>query len=47
MINYAKDNPGVVVYLKPRRHRSAVISAEYCKLNIVVVNDLCRLCLLF
>lgn len=31
MINYAKNNPGVVVYLKPRRHRSAVISAEYCK----------------
>lgn len=31
MIDYAKNNPGVVVYLKPRRHRSAVISAEYCK----------------
>lgn len=29
LINYAKDNPGVVVYVKPRRHRSPVIKAEY------------------
>lgn len=29
LINYTKDNPGTVVYLKPRRHRAAVISAEY------------------
>ncbi|XP_017889600.1 39S ribosomal protein L43, mitochondrial [Ceratina calcarata] len=29
LINYAKENPGVVVYVKPRRHRSPVIKAEY------------------
>lgn len=29
LIDFAKHNPGVVVYVKPRRHRSAVISAEY------------------
>ncbi|XP_018561469.1 39S ribosomal protein L43, mitochondrial [Anoplophora glabripennis] len=29
LVNYAKENPGVVVYLKPRRHRSPVIKAEY------------------
>ncbi|CAH1975351.1 unnamed protein product [Acanthoscelides obtectus] len=29
LVNFAKENPGVVVYLKPRRHRSAVIKAEY------------------
>ncbi|XP_043268601.1 39S ribosomal protein L43, mitochondrial [Venturia canescens] len=29
LINYAKENPGVVVYIKPRRHRSPIIKAEY------------------
>ncbi|XP_076241012.1 mitochondrial ribosomal protein L43 [Calliopsis andreniformis] len=29
LIDYAKQNPGVVVYVKPRRHRSPVIKAEY------------------
>ncbi|KAJ8973126.1 hypothetical protein NQ317_018776 [Molorchus minor] len=29
LVNFAKDNPGVVVYLKPRRHRTAIIKAEY------------------
>ncbi|XP_076651253.1 mitochondrial ribosomal protein L43 [Halictus rubicundus] len=29
LINYAKENPGVVVYVKPRRHRSPAIKAEY------------------
>ncbi|KZC13083.1 PREDICTED: 39S ribosomal protein L43, mitochondrial [Dufourea novaeangliae] len=29
LIDYAKENPGVVVYVKPRRHRSPVIKAEY------------------
>jgi len=29
LINYAKENPGVVVYVKPRRHRHPVIVAEY------------------
>ena len=26
---FAKQNPGTVVYLKPRRHRSPVLVAEY------------------
>ncbi|KOC62642.1 39S ribosomal protein L43, mitochondrial [Habropoda laboriosa] len=29
LINYAKENPGVVVYVKPRRHRNPIIKAEY------------------
>ncbi|XP_053594172.1 39S ribosomal protein L43, mitochondrial [Microplitis demolitor] len=29
LIDYAKENPGVVVYVKPRRHRTPVIVAEY------------------
>ncbi|XP_033222389.1 39S ribosomal protein L43, mitochondrial [Belonocnema kinseyi] len=29
LIDYAKSNPGTVVYLKPRRHRGPVIVAEY------------------
>nr|CAH7735727.1 unnamed protein product [Callosobruchus chinensis] len=31
LVNFAKDNPEVVLYLKPRRHRTAVIKAEYCE----------------
>ncbi|XP_011644280.1 39S ribosomal protein L43, mitochondrial [Pogonomyrmex barbatus] len=29
LVNYAKENPGIVVYIKPRRHRHPVIVAEY------------------
>ncbi|XP_014210064.1 39S ribosomal protein L43, mitochondrial [Copidosoma floridanum] len=29
VINYAKENPGVAVYVKPRRHRAPIIKAEY------------------
>lgn len=29
LIDYARENPGVVVYVKPRRHRVPVIKAEY------------------
>ncbi|KAK9885101.1 hypothetical protein WA026_009323 [Henosepilachna vigintioctopunctata] len=29
LIDFAKSNSGIVVYLKPRRHRTAVITAEY------------------
>lgn len=28
-MDFAKENPGVVVYVKPRRHRSSVVVAEY------------------
>lgn len=31
LVNYAKTRPGVVVYLKPRRHRAPVIAAEFRK----------------
>ncbi|XP_032526054.2 large ribosomal subunit protein mL43 [Danaus plexippus] len=29
LVDFARDNPSVVVYLKPRRHRSPVVVAEY------------------
>ncbi|XP_046385456.1 39S ribosomal protein L43, mitochondrial [Ischnura elegans] len=29
LLDYAKNHPGVVVYVKPRRHRSPALSAEY------------------
>ncbi len=29
LIDWSRKNPGVVVYLKPRRHRSSVIVTEY------------------
>ncbi|XP_049883523.1 39S ribosomal protein L43, mitochondrial [Pectinophora gossypiella] len=29
LVDFAKQNPGVVVYLKPRRHRGPVAVAEY------------------
>ncbi|XP_045594417.1 large ribosomal subunit protein mL43 [Procambarus clarkii] len=29
LIEFARENPGVVVYLKPRRHRSSCLKAEY------------------
>lgn len=35
LIDYAKKNPGTVVYLKPRRHRSPVMVAEYCQFKFV------------
>ena len=31
LVNFAKENPGVVVYVKPRRHRAPVVVGEYCK----------------
>jgi large subunit ribosomal protein L43 len=32
LVDFAKSNESVCVYVKPRRHRSAVIVGEYCKL---------------
>ena len=29
VVQFAKENPSCVVYLKPRRHRSPVLVAEY------------------
>ncbi|XP_055918217.1 39S ribosomal protein L43, mitochondrial [Eupeodes corollae] len=29
LIDFAKENPGIVVYVKPRRHRTPVIVGEY------------------
>lgn len=34
IVEFAKNNPSVVIYLKPRRHRGPVIVAEYCKFSI-------------
>ena len=31
IVQFAKENPHVALYLKPRRHRSPVVVAEYCK----------------
>ena len=31
LIDFARRNPSVVTYLKPRRHRSPVLVAEYRK----------------
>lgn len=36
MVDFAKEYPGIVVYVKPRRHRGPSISAEYCKLTFLV-----------
>jgi len=36
-VDYAKTHPGVAVYVKPRRHRPAVIVAEFCKDKFFVV----------
>lgn len=36
LMEFAKNNPGTVVYLKPRRHRSACLVAEYCKFNFSI-----------
>ena len=31
VVQFAKENPGTAIYLKPRRHRTPVIVAEYRK----------------
>ena len=31
IVEFAKQNPGSAIYLKPRRHRAPVIVAEYRK----------------
>lgn len=31
LVDFASKHPSVVVYVKPRRHRSSVIKAEYCE----------------
>ncbi len=33
IVQFAKQNPGTAIYLKPRRMRSPVVVAEYCKFN--------------
>ncbi|CAA9997060.1 unnamed protein product [Nesidiocoris tenuis] len=30
LIDFSRQNPGVAVYVKPRRHRAPTITAEYC-----------------
>lgn len=43
LMNYAKDNPGIVVYVKPRRHRHPVIVAEYRMFTPMYSNTILRL----
>ena len=31
IVEFAKQNPGTAIYLKPRRNREPVVVAEYCK----------------
>jgi large subunit ribosomal protein L43 len=31
LVEFAKTNQNVAVYVKPRRHRGPVVVAEYCK----------------
>ena len=31
IVQFAQENPGTAIYLKPRRHRSPVVVAEYRK----------------
>ena len=33
IVQFAQENPGTAIYLKPRRHRSPVIVAEFCKIG--------------
>lgn len=33
LIDFVKESPEVAVYMKPRRHRTPIIKAEYCKLT--------------
>ncbi|CAG9834491.1 unnamed protein product [Diabrotica balteata] len=40
LVSFAKNNPGVVVYVKPRRHRTAIIKAEYLNGEVQWLN--CR-----
>ena len=35
IVQFAKENPHVALYLKPRRNRSPVIVAEYCKYDLL------------
>jgi hypothetical protein len=31
LLDFTQQNPGIVVYIKPRRHRTPMLRAEYCK----------------
>lgn len=33
IVDFAKQNPGTAVYLKPRRHRAPVVVAEFRKIS--------------
>merc|ERR1712002_821113 len=38
LLEFTHNHPGVVVYLKPRRHRTAILTAEYLNGNSVNLN---------
>lgn len=43
LVDFASKHPSVVVYVKPRRHRSSVIKAEYCESRETPFTTLCFL----
>lgn len=42
LVDFAKTNPSVVVYVKPRRHRTPVVVAEFCKSNSLLFIQFCN-----
>ena len=38
LLDFTRDNPGVVVYVKPRRHKAPNLAAEYCKLHFLFLH---------
>lgn len=36
LVNFARANPSVVVYVKPRRHRGPVVVAEYREFKVTI-----------
>ncbi|VEL41447.1 unnamed protein product [Protopolystoma xenopodis] len=37
LVDFARKNPGTVVYVKPRRHRAPLIVAEYCMCKLSII----------
>jgi hypothetical protein len=36
LLDFAQKYPGIVVYVKPRRHHTPYLSAEYCEWTISI-----------
>ena len=37
-MDFTRENPGIVVYLHPKRNRPAKLVAEYCKRPAFIIN---------